>query len=269
MTTHRTAGPGTGRPQGRDERGWRRGFGNLLRNEVGGWTQTRTWWVQFAIWIGIMNGLLLLPLVLLRDMFTAEAAGPLASGIEMFFTLGALAPAIGIVILTHGAIITERQLGTAAWVLSKPVSRTAFVLAKYVANALGILVTGVLVPAGIAYAALSVEHGAPLPAGPFAAATGLIALTVLFYLSLTIMLGTFLRARGPVLAVPIVLLLAGDGLVGLWPPLAHVGPWLLGRMGMLVAQGMPLLSAWAVVTTAGLTALFLALAIWRFGREEF
>ena len=269
MTTHRTDASAAGRLQPRDERGWRRGFVNLLRNEVGAWTQTRTWWVQFAIWIGILNGLLLLPLVLLRDMFTAEASGPLASGIEMFFTIGALAPSIGIVILTHGAIITERQLGTAAWVLSKPVSRTAFVLAKFVANALGILVTGVLAPAVIAYAALSIEHGAPLPAGSFAGATGLIALTVLFYLSLTIVLGTLLRARGPVLAVPIVLLLVGDGLVGLWPALAHVGPWLLGRMAMLIAQGMPLLSGWAVLTTAGLSVAFLALAIWRFGREEF
>jgi ABC-2 type transport system permease protein len=269
MTRTRTTAPGTAPLRSLDERGWRRGFGNLLRNEIGAWTQTRTWWVQFAVWIGILNGLLLLPLVFLRDAFVTEAGGPLASATEMFFSIGGLAPAIGIVILTHGAIITERQLGTAAWVLSKPVSRTAFVLAKFLANALGILMTAILVPGAIAYLVLSLENGAPLALGPFAAASGLIAAGVLFYLTLTLMLGTFLRTRGPVLAIPLVLLIAGDGLIGIWPALANAGTLLPGRLAMLVAQGTGLLSVWPVIATLAWTVVFLSLALWRFAREEF
>ena len=41
-----------------------------------------------------------------------------------------VASVIAVVAKTQGAIIGEKQLGTAAWVLSKPASRRAFVLAK-------------------------------------------------------------------------------------------------------------------------------------------
>ena len=47
--------------------------------------------------------------------------------------------AIGIIVVMQDAIIEEIQLGTAAWVLSKPVSRQAFLSAKLVASVVGML----------------------------------------------------------------------------------------------------------------------------------
>ncbi|WP_420631572.1 hypothetical protein [Candidatus Leptofilum sp.] len=38
-----------------NERGWRRGLGNLLRAELGGWWKTSSWWVQILIWVSVVN----------------------------------------------------------------------------------------------------------------------------------------------------------------------------------------------------------------------
>ncbi len=246
-----------------------RGFANLLRKELAAWTRTRTIWIQAGLWIVLLNGLLLLPLVLMRDLFTTELGGTFEAAIEMFFNLSGLLPYAGVVILAHGAVIGERQLGTAEWVLSKPVSRSAFVLAKFSANALGMLVTAVTVPALIAYAALSLEAGAALEPTRFAAAVGVVALGLLWYLALTLMLGTLVSQRGVVLAVPLISLVAGDMLIAAWGPLGDLGPWMLGRIALLLAQGGPLLSPWPLVSTALACVAFLAVALWRFEREEF
>jgi ABC-2 type transport system permease protein len=269
MTPGRSSTPAALPLQRLDERGARRGFANLLRKELATWTRTRSGWVQGLLWLGILNGLMTLPLVFMRDMFASEMGGSFRAAMDMFFNLGALAPYAGVVIMTHGAIIAERQLGTAAWVLSKPVARSAFILAKFVAFGLALLVLALTLPGIVAYGALSLEAGAWLDATRFAAGVGILALGLLWYLALTLMLGTLTSARGAVLAVPLVLLVVGDMLIMLWPPVAELGPWVLGRMAMLVAEGGPLLSAWPLLSTAIGTAAFLTVALWRFGREEF
>ncbi|HEU5088799.1 MAG TPA: hypothetical protein VFT99_15195, partial [Roseiflexaceae bacterium] len=43
-----------------NERGWRRGFANLLRNENRMWWGTRKWLVHLLLWLVVLNGLILL-----------------------------------------------------------------------------------------------------------------------------------------------------------------------------------------------------------------
>lgn len=250
------------------EHGARRGLANLLRKEAAAWTRTRLGLVQLVLWPALLLGLQALPLLAMRDVFTAEFGSPADAALDMFLSLGALAPAAGAVILAHGAIIGERQLGTAAWVLSKPVSRSAFVLAKLAVLSAGLLLCAVALPAVLSYGLQALERGAVLPPLPYLAATGLLALHLLWYLSLTLLLGTLTNARGAVLALPLVALVGGDVLIGAWPALAEAGPWLLGRMAVVLATGGPLLSVWPIVSTAAASVLFVALALWRFGREE-
>ena len=250
------------------EHGSRRGLANLLRKEVAAWTRTRLGLVQLLLWPALLLGLQLIPLVAMRELFTAEFGSPADAALDMFLSLGALAPAAGAVILAHGAIIGERQLGTAAWVLSKPVARSAFVLAKLLVLAAGLLLCAVAVPAAATFGLQALERGAPLPALPYLAAVGLLSLHLLWYLTLTLLLGTLTSARGAVLAVPLVSLVGGDVLIGAVPALAEVGPWLLGRMAVVLATGGPLVSPWPVLTSGLTIVAFVAVALWRFGREE-
>ncbi len=104
------------------ERGWRRGFGNLFRSENSlRWGKNR-WILSALIWLAILNGFVFLVAYGEAEggSTTAEIA---AECIAVFMTFGTIATAVGVVTGLQGAIIREKQLGTAAWVLSKPVSR--------------------------------------------------------------------------------------------------------------------------------------------------
>lgn len=251
-----------------DRRAWL-GFGNLARNEAAQWTRTRSAWVQPLVWLAILVAPISLPLVFMRELFAAEIGGAFEAALQMPLQMGSLALPIGAIIWLHGAILGERETGTAAWVLSKPASRTAFVLAKFVVHALALTVVALLLPATAAYVALSFEAGAALPLGPYAAAFGLLELNLLFYAALTLMLGAFARSRGVVLAVGLVLLFGFDAVLAVAPWLANAGPWTLGRMAIVLASGGPLATPWPLWTTSAWIVAFLALAVWRVRREEF
>lgn len=245
-----------------------RGFANLAGKEARAWTGTRALWLQPVVWLTILVGPLVLPLYLMRDLFEAETTGVLAAATEMFFGLAALAPAIGAVILMQGSVIGERQLGTAAWVLSKPVGRTAFLLAKLVAHGAALLIAALVLPGLVAYLLLSLENGAPLPAISFAFGLAVAGLNVSFYLVLTLALGAVSDVRAVVLAVPLALMLGGDVILGLAPGLAQITPWILTRFTTLAARGEALPTYLPLVATVVWAAAFMAIGIWRFGRED-
>ena len=118
-----------------NESGWRRGFANLLGNENRMWWGTRKWMVHLLLWLVVLNGLILL--IGLTDAEDVNNPFKLYETLtQVLFQVGMFATAIGVVTTAQGAIVREKQLGTAAWVLSKTVSRSAFVLAKFVAYAL-------------------------------------------------------------------------------------------------------------------------------------
>ena len=62
--------------------------------------------------------------------------------------------AFGVMIVMQRVLVREKNSGTAAWVLSKPVTRTAFVVSRLVVNTIAILLTSVLVPGLIFYITL-------------------------------------------------------------------------------------------------------------------
>ena len=244
------------------------GFAPLLGSELRPWIRTRLGWVQATIWTAILVGGMAIPLVALRDLSAAEAGGAALSASELHFALGALVPAIGAVILAHGAILGERQAGTAAWILSKPVSRASFLLAKWAAFAIGLLVTAHLIPNAIGWIVLSTVADEPLALGRFAAAAGMAATTTLWALGLTLLVGTLLPSRGAVLAIGLAVLVGGDVAMTVVPALAEAGPWLLGRMAVVVAQGGPLVSPWPIVSTLAGAVLFPLAAVAAFRRQE-
>jgi ABC-2 type transport system permease protein len=259
------------------ETGWRSGFANLLRKESGAWWRTRGWLIQTIIWVAILNGILAILL------FAAPGSEATAQGVAdrpsegamVFLTLSLIALAIGVTIIAQEAIIDEKRSGTAAWILSKPVSRAAFILAKLIAHGLGLLVTGVVIPGTIAFILLAAAGGS-IPVGGFVAALGIAFLNVLFYLTLTLMLGTLFAGRGAVIAIPMAFAFGYQIFLGLAPWLAGITPWgfLYGAASPVppivqVALGQAALPLAPILATALWCVLFTAVALWRFAREEF
>jgi ABC-2 type transport system permease protein len=103
----------------------------------------------------------------------------------------------------------------------------------------------------------------------------LLALHMLFYLTLTLMLGTLFNDRGPVIGIPIGILFSAMFLLGYVGDFALVTPWLIIPSGSYqglateVMLGQPLASITPVLATAVWSLIFVAVALWRFGREEF
>jgi ABC-2 type transport system permease protein len=245
------------------------GLGNLLRKEFGRWWRTRLWWVQALLWLALVAGI---TTVVMLDSAGMTPSEHVAETVPTFFGVGIVTVGIGAVLTVQGSMIGEKELGTAAWVLSKPVSRASFVVSKIVAHTVGLVVTGVLIPAAAFLVAARYLLPSPFPLGGFAQGLGVFALSVAFYVTLTVALGAFFSGRGPVAGIGIGLILSGQLLKGLFPPsLLVVTPWALADVAASYAIGPP--PEWErlvpIVVTVVLTLLLGWAALWRFAREEF
>ena len=264
------------------ERSGLRGFSNLFRKENRAWWGTRRWWINALLWTGLLCGLTAIMLFVsgeeVNEATEAEitqAGGLLAYilllGLNVFFQFGVPVLAIGTVILAQDLIIGEKQSGVAEWLLSKPVTRRAYVLAKVAANALGVFALLVGLPSVVAYGMLSLRMGAPFPLAPFLSAVGIMTVHTLFYLTLTLMLGTIFNNRGPILGIALASVLGGGMLGGFIKPLLYVTPWMLPKVALLTATGQAIpaeMGIASLVATALWSVVFIFVAFAKFEKME-
>lgn len=248
-----------------------RGLGTMLANELRRWWRTRRWLVHLLLWVILLNGLILMAGLAAR--VEAAEEGPILNQlVDAFLQVGAIATGIGIVTTAQGAIVGEKQRGTAAWVLSKPASRNAFILARLIAYAVSFGGLALLLPAALFYGeALLLTGQAPALAG-LLAGLGVVGVHLLFYLALTLMLGTFFSSRGPIAGIGVGMVVAGFITPMLLPqPILLATPWSLRMLAPGLALGGELPAVWPLplVASALWAALFVGVALWRFGREEF
>jgi ABC-2 type transport system permease protein len=272
------------------DRAWFYGFGNMFYKENHQWWGTRSWLVQFLIWTMLINGMLLYIILttinspafqqIRQTGSEAEIAAKKADigneGLMIYFVFAGLMAAGGVAVLAQDALIGEKRAGTAAWVLSKPISRNAFLLAKLVADVMGILITMVIVQGVIAYWILKANANITLPLPNCLAAMGLVVLMLLYFLSLTYMLGAVSNSRPLTIGLPLLLVFFGSNIGNLVPFLAKTMPWnlvmdLRGNPALAIAliKGQPLTTVTPIICTAVMSVLFVLVAFWRFQREEF
>jgi len=259
-----------------NEQGWRRGFANLLRHENAAWWRSRRWWISLLIWLALINGILLAMLSSANGEAVADGTPEqiLDEARTVFTVMAGLFGTIGAVIAMQGSIIDEKKSGTAAWIMSKPVSRPAFILAKLVANSIALLII-IVVQGAVAYLQMSNYLGAALPLAPFVSGMALIGLNMLFYLTLTLMLGTLFNDRGPVIGIPIGILFSAMFIMGYVGQAAYLMPWLIIPSGSDLGLATEALMGQSLSTTTPILAtlvwivIFVAVALWRIQREEF
>jgi ABC-2 type transport system permease protein len=249
--------------------GWRGGLANLVRKELGQWWGTRMWWIQTLIWVVLLNGVTTVIMLEGGGMRPGELV---TEAVQTFLQVSTVAIGIGIVLTIQGAVVGEKELGTAAWVMSKPVSRASFVLAKLIAYSVGFVATAVMIPSIVFVVQAQFLLPLPLDYGRLALAVGLVALSALFYVALTIGLGCVFRGRGPIAGLGIGLVLVGHIFKGMLPlPLVMATPWLLGDVAAYFALAAPPDFNWMVpiIVTATAVISLVYLGTWRFHREEF
>jgi ABC-2 type transport system permease protein len=253
------------------ERGWQRGLGNMLGNECARWWKTRMWWIQCLIWGGVIG-------FLLGAILFGAQTPPQDEEVAFLFAIFAgMFPAVGVVIIMQGAVVGEKKDGTVAWVLSKPLTRQAFMISKVIANSLGMFATMVVLPGSLAYTLHAVASGTSWNSLRFLAALGVIFLSNFFFLSLTLMLGTFFSSRGPVIGIALALLFMQQYLIGWLPFLRYLLPWNLtipigGQVDSVVPcllTGSQNYSTIPILVVALESIIFILIGLYRFSREEF
>jgi len=176
--------------------------------------------------------------------------------------------AFAAIVLAMGSVATERDHGTAAFVLSKTVSRGSFIAAKVVAlGAILVLCVGLAVAVGWLYTAILFE---PLPVGgwialAFLAWLGLGAWAALTFLGSTVT-GSAAAAAGLGFGAFLVLSIASAiPNVGRFTPGALAGPAFALAAGLPVEVGDVVVP---VVSTTILILLALGASAWSFRRQE-
>lgn len=255
-----------------DERGWRAGFANLLRRENGVWWGSRKWLVQLVVWLIVLSGFGLLGAISQEPGQVMTVADRAQKAVSVFFGFAAFCAVAGVVISTQGAIVEEKQLGTAAWILSKPVSRSAMILSKLIAYAAAFAILMVTLPGVAFYGASHLLWGHYAPAAAaFSAALAALALYLAFYLTLMLLLGTLFNTRGPVAGIAASGLVVGQVVGGLLPNVAIATPWALPQIALDLATGQRLPAGWplSIGVMVILCLACIAGAIRRFSRDEF
>lgn len=238
------------------------GFGVLLRKELlEAWRTNR---VLIAGAVFLVFGLLS-PLLAKFMPDLLRLAGP-ASGVPIALPTPTLADAVDqflknlgtaafvAILLTMGVVAQEKERGTAAFVLTKPVGHLAFLGAKFAALALlflfGLALGGATMYGYTAY------YFAPLPLGGFLAACALLLLALLVYAAVTFLGSTLTNSTPAAAGVGIGAYLA-LALLGALPRVAAYTPGGLFAPARALALGetpqgvvTPLVANLAIVAAA-------------------
>lgn len=241
------------------------GFGTLLRKELLEAWRTRRIPVVTALFVvlGILSALTAryLPEILtaaLGDQLPIPIPAPIAADSvdQLQKNLGQLG-AIVAVVLAMGAMANERERGTAAFILTKPASRAAFVGAKVVALGLTLAIA-TAAAALVGWLSTWILFGLPSVAGWAALAVlswlALAAWAAITFLASTVT-GSAMAAAGAGVAG-----LLGISLLGAIPTVGRFLPSGLAAPARAIATGGTL-DGGALATALGGSALLVALAL--------
>jgi ABC-2 type transport system permease protein len=187
-----------------------------------------------------------------------DAVGQYVKNMVQFGVLLAL-------LMTMGVVVQEKERGTAAFFLTRPVSRVTFLLAKYAAMAVAFIASILIAALGCWYYTYLLFE--PLAWEPYLALNGLILIDFLVYMSLSLLCSTIARSNGIAVGLAFVSLIIVGG-IGALPSIGDYFPGHLISWGAsLVLKGN--ITAWpALWISLGVIFAALAAACLIFRRQE-
>ncbi len=172
---------------------------------------------------------------------------------------------IAVVITGAGAVSSERASGTAVLTLTKPIARSAFVLAKILSQSILLVACSAL--GAIVCAALTRVIFGPAPLWPFADAVLLWLAYALLLVTVMTLFSVWFPARGAAAGAGLAFLFLSF-LIAIWAPaVRYTFAGLLPAAGKaLVGQPPPVF--WPLVTAATVSIVNAAAAVRLFKRQE-
>jgi ABC-2 type transport system permease protein len=169
------------------------------------------------------------------------------------------------ILMSMGSLAVEKERGTAALMLVKPLPRGSFLAAKFLALAISFAVA--LALAALAGYYYTLVLFGPMDWGAWLALNGLMGLEMLVYVALTLLFSTVLRSQAAAAGLGLASILVLS-LVGSLPTLGDAMPDKLVNWGASLFTGQPA-PAWPAVAVSLGIILAALLAAWlAFRRQE-
>ena len=231
------------------------GFGGLLRKELTEWRRGRRTWVVLLV------SALFMTLSALNSWLqsvipaegTEEAAAPVFD--PMMNLVGAVSSqvfVIAAIFAVMALITTERESGTLAWTASKPVSRSAIWLSKFLVSSAVLWVVAAVVPL-IATVALVLALYGPLPLVPVVVFAVGMGMAIILYVAVALAASTVVTSQAAVAGIAIGFIFLPQFL-GLVVPNMEFLPQSILQWSLMTAVGEPAsivtLVAWVVTVVA-------------------
>lgn len=248
---------------------WLRGFYPIFRKELFRRFGNKRWILSLIIWMSLSA----VPTIsLVGGIGSLTSANQSIGMLSLFLWLGITPMWIGTIVISQGTIIEEKLTQTLLWIFSKPLSGSAFVLAKFAAFAIFIAVIMLGIPA-ITIGIAAVLYGLSLNyLLGYVGSILIIYLLLLFLLSLTLMLGTFFNKIRSVTAIAFMVYIGGASL-NVNRYLRLIEPYSFAALQRYAAQtaagSFPIQSLFAIGITLLLIIIFLFVASWKMERYEF
>jgi ABC-2 type transport system permease protein len=170
------------------------------------------------------------------------------------------------ILLAMGSVAGEKESGTAAFVLVKPVGRFAFLAAKF--TGLALTMAAAVLLGGLAAYIYTDLLFAPLSVLGFGAACLVILLGLLEIAAVTFLGSTLVRSSIPAAAIGLVAVVVA-GIVSSLPQVGHFTPFGLNELASdLALQQVGTGWDWPVIANAGFVVVAMAAGWLVFRRQE-
>lgn len=231
------------------------GIGNLMSSTFNTW-KSYTWWLQIGFMLFFVN---------LVTFFASSGGGEEPHFI--FSIMMGIWPPISMMVMVQGAIVGEIESGTASWIISKPVSRRAFITSKILTNMINVTISMIIPCAIVGY--FQIPGLNPLN---YFLGICLIWLFVMTFLTLALMLGTIFKNRKGIIGTLLTIFISLTGIGNLIP--LEFNPALImpddSKVSAVIAMMTTgqLIAPFAVIILVTLSVLFIVVTYIRFNKKE-
>lgn len=174
---------------------------------------------------------------------------------NLLFAIGTQFIVLAAIFATMSLLLTERDSGTLAWTISKPVSRTSVLVSKWLTATLVLWVAAVVIPITVTTGLVTVLYGPPDLAAVITLGVTMIAVPA-FYVAVALAASTFVPSQAAVGAIGLAVLLAPQISGGIVPAITPLFPGSIFDWAVAVSTGAPASAATPVAWLIGTAVLF-------------
>jgi hypothetical protein len=239
------------------------GLGNLVRKDGSEWLRGKRPWVV----LGVTTSVFALAAANARITEWAARSFPAEPGDgpakvlsllpldNVLFAVGTQFIVLAAIFATMSLLLAERDSGTLAWTISKPVSRTSVLLSKWLTSTLILWVAAVVIPLALTTALVTILYG--LPDIGIVVALGATLITVpAFFVAVALAAATYVPSQAAVGAIGVAVFVAPQIVGGVVPAVTPYLPSSIFDWSVQASTGGPASLVTPVAWLVGLAVLF-------------